>query len=209
MSNTLITDGETTQVAEQQQTTAQEAATAAPSTQEGTQQDAAGQGAAEQKPGGEQADGDKPQGAPETYEFKAEEGREFDPKVIEAYTEVARELNLSQDAAQKMLDKVAPAIAARQAEQLQAARTAWAEEAKSDKEFGGDRLGENLATAKMAVDRFGTPELRALLNDSGLGNHPEVIRFMVRAGKAISEDKVLTGKGAPTGSKTLADRLYS
>ncbi len=43
--------------------------------------------------------------APEKYEFKAPEGREFDSEVVKNFSEVARELNLTQDAAQKILAK--------------------------------------------------------------------------------------------------------
>lgn len=148
-------------------------------------------------------------GAPDKYEFNAPDGVSYDDTVIAQFSEVAKELNLPQDAAQKVLDKVAPVIRARQAEQLEAARTEWAESAKVDKEFGGDKLNENLGLAKKALDKFGSPELRTLLNESGLGNHPEVIRLMVRAGKAISEDSFVPGGNAkPGASASLADRLY-
>ena len=156
---------------------------------------------------------DKPT-APETYEFKAPEGRAFDPEVIAEYSKVAKELNLSQEAAQRVLDSVGPKLAERQAAQIEAVRNGWADSSKADKEFGGEKLSENLGIAKRALDQFGTAELRDLLNESGLGNHPEVIRFMYRAGKAISEDKVITGaaataKSGPKSFADLADALYS
>src|SRR5690606_12960663 len=47
---------------------------------------------------------------PESYEFKAPEGRTFDAEVLKAYSEVARELKLPQESAQKVLDKVAPVL---------------------------------------------------------------------------------------------------
>lgn len=152
--------------------------------------------------------------APETYEFKAPEGRAFDPEVIAEYSKVAKELNLSQEAAQRVLDSVGPKLAERQAAQIEAIRNGWAESSKADKEFGGEKLSENLSVAKKALDQFGTAELRALLNESGIGNHPEVIRFMYRAGKAISEDKVITGaaataKSGPKSFADLADALYA
>ena len=52
----------------------------------------------------------------------------LDPEVLTAFGEVAKELDLSQDAAQKVLDKVAPVIQARQAEQVEKAREEWAKE---------------------------------------------------------------------------------
>lgn len=128
---------------------------------------------------------------------------------MEQFGEVARELNLPQDKAQLLIDKMAPKIAARQAEQVQAMSAEWQAQATADKEFGGDKLAENLAVAQKAMTTFATPELTKLLNDTGLGNHPEVIRFMVRAGKAIGEDRVITG-GVPgaTTQRSAADVLY-
>ncbi len=133
---------------------------------------------------------------------------QFDDAVVGAFSEVAKELNLTQDNAQKVLDKMAPVIAARQVEQLQAASAGWADAAKADKEFGGDKLAENLGVAKKAMDAFATEELRALLNESGLGNHPEVIRMFYRAGKAISEDSFVSGQGGKS-NQGDARRLYA
>lgn len=158
--------------------------------------------------GGPQDQGKKPEGAPENYEFKAPEGLTLDDHVIDAFSKVAEELSLPPDQAQKVLDRMAPVIAARQAERLQAARIEWAEAAKTDKEFGGASLAENLGVAKKALDAFATPELRALLEESGLGNHPEVIRVFYRAGKAISEDRFVTGQ-AGKAHQADARRLYS
>lgn len=169
---------------------------------------------AENPPEGDQNQGDAgeqaPEGAPEKYEFEAPEGAEFDGEVIGKFSEVAKELNLTQDAAQKILSSVAPVIQARQAEAIQEARSAWLSDAKADKEFGGDKLVENLSVAKKALDAFGTPELRSLLDETGLGNHPELIRVLYRAGKAISEDRFVPaqGSGGPSGSKDFAKSLY-
>lgn len=158
-----------------------------------------------QKPG----DQAKPQGAPEKYEFKLPDGIQLDANGTQAFSDVAKELNLTQDAAQKVLDKMGPVIAGRHAEVLTQAKAQWVEGAKGDKEFGGEKLTENLAVAKKALDTFGTPELRTLLNESGLGNHPEIIRAFFRAGKAISEDKFVTaGSGSPKGAKDAANALY-
>jgi len=167
--------------------------------------------AAEQAKADEAAAAAKAAGAPEKYEaFKAPEGATLDAGVMSQFEEAARELNLPQDAAQKMVDKMAPIMAARQAEQLQTMRTEWETQSKSDKEFGGEQLSANMAHAQKAMTQFATPELKSLLNESGLGNHPELIRFMVRAGKALGEDKIVNGGESNTGnsSRTAAEVLY-
>lgn len=157
---------------------------------------------------GQEADEtDKPNGAPDAYEFAAPEGQVYDPQVVEQFADVARELNLPQDAAQKVLDKMAPVLAERQAAQIQAVHEQWATDAKADPEFGGDKMPENLALAKKAMDGFASPELRTLLNETGMGNNPEVIRLFVRVGKAISEDGFVSG-GKPSGEQAGDARSF-
>jgi len=207
MTDTLMTDGQTTQVTDSQ-TTADATTTDAEQTQVTTTDSQTTDEAKADADEGKSAD--EKTGAPEKYEFTPQEGRVFDDAVIAAYSDVARELNLSNEAAQKVLDKVAPVMAERQLAQIEAAKAEWETASKSDKEFGGEKITESLGTAKKALDAFGTPELKALLNESGLGNHPDVIRFMYRAGKAISEDKFVGGRPAAPGTNgSLADKLYS
>lgn len=148
----------------------------------------------------------KAEGAPEKYEFA--NANQYDAKVLEAFSESAKEANLTQDAAQKLLDKVAPALAARTDEQVKAVHQQWIEETKADKELGGEKLNENLGIAKKALDQFGTPELKTFLETTGLGNNRDVIRFMYRVGKAISEDGFVSGN--PSGKSTVnpASVLY-
>ena len=159
------------------------------------------------------------EGAPEKYEFNAKVAdapNELDPEVLTAFGEVAKELALPQEAAQKVLDKVAPVMQARQAQEVEKARTEWAERSQSDEEFGGENLDANLEVAKSALNAFGTDPFKQLLQESGLGNHPEVIRFMYRAGKAISEDSYVgNSQGADPKGNTpkdfngIANALYS
>jgi hypothetical protein len=145
---------------------------------------------------------------PEKYDFKAPEGTEYDAGILESFTGAAKEAGLSQDAAQKVLERMAPALAARQVDQVQAIHKEWLDASTADKEFGGDKLTENLGVARKALENFGSPDLRKLLDETGLGNHPEVIRFMYRAGKAISEDKFVGGSARGTGATNPAAVLY-
>jgi hypothetical protein len=187
----------------------------APATQDRKAADAAPAGKEPAPPAAEEAKAPaKAPKAPEAYEFKAPEGRVFDSEVMASYSQVAKELNLSQESAQRLLDAVGPKMAERQMAMIEATRNGWADNSKSDREFGGEKLSENLGVAKKALDAFGTTELRTLLNETGLGNHPELIRFMFRAGKAISEDRMVSGsatqaKAGPRSFADLAEALYS
>ena len=151
-------------------------------------------------------------GAPEAYEFKAAEGQTFDPEFVKSYSEVARELNLTQEAAQTMIDKVGPVLAQQQAAQIAQVRNDWAEASKVDAEFGGAKFNENLAIAKQSIDKFATPEFKQMLDDTGLGNHPEWIRYCYRVSKAFSPDNFegghKEGGAAPNDFNSMASRLY-
>ena len=151
---------------------------------------------------------EKPQ-VPESYEFAAPEGVPINESAKEAYAEVAKELGLTQSQAQAAFEKLAAKGHASQVQQLDAMSKEWAEKSTADTEFGGAALQENLGVAKKALDAFGSPELRSLLNESGLGNHPEMIRLLYRAGKAVSEDKFVGGSPNASAPKASAKAFYS
>ena len=154
---------------------------------------------------------------PDTYEFKAPEGVNFDKDVLDELSAFAKETGLTQDAAQKVAD-----LGVKQMERFKSTYEAkvaetvegWKQASVSDKEFGGANLQANLAIAKQALETFATPEDRAFLAESGLGNHPSIIRMLYRAGKAISEDGFINGAKAPPGAKfadletRAASKLY-
>ncbi|HBR1657943.1 peptidase [Klebsiella variicola] len=151
----------------------------------------------------------KQEGAPEKYEFQAGEGVELDAEALKDFEPVARELNLTNEQAQKLVDaypKILAGVQQRQAEAWQAQTEEWAATVKADKEIGGDKLTANLGVAQRALDTFGTPALKEYLNGTGLGNHPELVKAFVKVGKAMSEDGVVTGK--ESGQRSAAEVLY-
>lgn len=147
----------------------------------------------ETKDEGECGDAKAKSQVPEKYEFKVPEGVQLDEAALGQFSEAAKELGLSQEHAQKLVDKMAPVLANRTVEAVNAASAEWVEAQKTDKEFGGEKLAENLGVARKAMEAFASPELVTLLNQTRLGNHPEVIRAFYRMGKAISEDTFVSG----------------
>jgi hypothetical protein len=170
------------------------------------------QASVEQTPEQASAEQQPKEGAPEVYEFKAAEGQTFDPEFLKSYSEVARELNLTQEAAQTMIDKVGPVLAQQQQAQIAKVRAEWAEASKVDAEFGGAKFNENLAIAKQSIDKFATPEFKQMLDDTGLGNHPEWIRYCYRVSKAFAPDNFegghKEGGAAPKDFNSMASKLY-
>lgn len=145
---------------------------------------------------------------PEKYEFKMPDGVQMDETGINAFSEYAKAQGLTQEAAQAQLEKMAPAMQAAQVARLEKAKTDWLEAAKADKEYGGDAFSDNLKVADKALNELGTPELTKLLKSSGLNHHPEIIRLLVKAGKAMSEDSKVISGGNRTAIETTAQRMY-
>ena len=129
---------------------------------------------------------------PDTYaDFVMPEGIDVDAAAIAEALPVFKELGLTQDAAQKLVDFQAARVQAEGQKQVDAftqLKQDWHDQSVNDSEFGGDAFAENVALAQSALNNFGTPELKQLMEDYGVGNHPEMLRFMVKVGKLTAED---------------------
>ena len=173
----------------------------------------------EQQKGNENAEGqgekqtddkDAKPGAPEKYEFKAPDGMDLDAEAVAAFEPLARELNLSQEAAQKLVDIYASrmsAFASAQQEQALQQRQGWEAAVRSDKDLGGQNLESTLNAGKQALAKFGSPELVNLLNHTGLGSNPEFVRFCATVGKAMAEDTFHRG-GSGSGTPDPAKKMF-
>lgn len=142
--------------------------------------------------------GEQPSGAPESYELQTPEGgKELSKDVTTAFTSVARELNLSNKAAQQILDKMSPALAAQAKADVDSMKQGWLKETNEDPTIGGSRLKETLDVAQRAL-ALAPPELRQLLDVTGLGNHKAVIAGFAAIGRRLSPDAKLVTGGEPT-----------
>lgn len=136
-------------------------------------------------------------GAPEgSYEINAPEGSALDSTVMGEFEAVAKELNLSQDAVQKIVDRMAPTWQKQGLAQVEHFRKEWIDQSKADKEFGGNNFEANLKGINRAYAQFTTPELRALLAGSALDSHPEMLRLFHRLDKATREGRFIRGSAA-------------
>ena len=138
-------------------------------------------------------DPETPQGAPEQYaDFTLPDGFTLEGEAKEKATGLFRELNLSQENAQKLIDFATERdLAGREAQlnELSAKRKEWRSEIRSRPDFDAD-----LALAKRGMRALvQTPEGAALFNDSWMCDHPAVFDIFVRAGKLVSEDTFGSG----------------
>jgi hypothetical protein len=178
------------------------------------------------KPGGEkqqddaakepEAKADEPEGAPETYDLKAPEGLEVDDGLLADLGFWARKLDLTNEATQKLVDDGLKDYAELVQTRTAAMRAEWVAEAKADPDIGGKAFDANLEIAHKAINEVAkeVPGFRELLNVSGMGDHPVMIRAWHWVGRSISEDAYVSGGDAPKESDDLKDpevlarRLY-
>ena len=150
--------------------------------------------------------------APEDYVFEMPEGVTIDDATLGDLKTLAKDLGLSQEQAQKIADLGAQQSqrwADMQTEYATKAREEWAAAAKADSEYGGAAFQASISSASKAIKQFGTPEFVNLLNETGLGNHPEVIRAFYKVGKMIEDDGIVPGGRNSEQPTDAAKRLYN
>lgn len=130
------------------------------------------------------------------YTLTMPEGIPVDQELLDAVGADFKELGLTHKQAQQLADKfieVNTKRAEKQAEQFAETITKWGEDAKKDKEIGGDKWDGTVKDARRAIDTLGTPELKKYLEITGGGNHPEIIRLFAKVGSMIKEDSPANG----------------
>jgi hypothetical protein len=166
--------------------------------------------------GGDDDQKDDVEGPPEAYDLKVTikdaEGKdqaiEVDPVLVTKATPIFKDLKLTNEQANKITALV-PEVQARLAEQqnddFAAMRAAWAKDAADaakNPDIGGKNWKSTVSFAGKAMDHFVGPsekdekgqeknEFRALLNETGLGEHPAMIRAFRKIGEALGEDSTL------------------
>jgi len=161
----------------------------------------------------------KPKGAPEKYEFTAPEGVTLDAGILGKFEPVARELNLDQDQANKLVGIYAEhqaELAKAQAEAWGNTVAGWGEQVKADPVLGGENLPSTLKAAITFMDWLKMPELKSLMalatpeNPTGLGigNHPVLVAAFAKAGKAMADDVFHTGNGEGKADVSTAQKFY-
>lgn len=154
------------------------------------------------------SEGTKEQG---DLSLKTPEGVEVNEEHLNAFTSEVKELGLDNTQAQKLMDLHFKF----HQESLEAQQEAWAEinenwvkEAREDKEIGGKKFDTTVDLAKQTITKFGSDKFKEALNLTGLGNHPEMIRFLANVAKGFGEDKMISGEAANSGPRDPADILF-
>lgn len=153
------------------------------------------------------------EGAPESYEeFKLPDGMPLTDNMKGKFNTLAKDLNLSQDKAQSVMNLAVEhleEIQKNDTEAFESLRDGWIKELEADKDFGGDKFDENVTGAIAALDKFGSPELKEFLISTGYGDNPELMKFLANVNKATREEEELVEGKAMDGTEvSRAKRIY-
>jgi hypothetical protein len=154
--------------------------------------------AAEAKPDGEAK---TIEGVPEKYEFKVDGFEFIDTALADKAAPILQKLGLNNEQANALAQVYAEHLT-QQGELYEANQQkaffekldGW--EAETQKQFG-DKLPQALESAKIALQYLESPELVELLDTSGLGSHPNVIRSLAKLGGRMRERETALGVSTP------------
>ena len=153
----------------------------------------------------EESDEEKPAGAPEKYDaFTVPEGFTIAQSAVDEFGTLAKELNLTQEGAQKLVDYQVKFQQA-QYDKLDA------QVKKQSEDWAADTLKtykkEELADARRGF-KSAPKEVQEMLAASGFDNHKAFVDFFMKVGRSLKEDKFETGKGKGGQAKTAANVIY-
>jgi hypothetical protein len=160
-----------------------------------------------------EGEGEKSTGAPEEYaDFTAPEGTTLDQDLLGEFKTIAKEMNLPQDQAQKVVDmgtkmmqKVMDGIMSQHQERV----GNWLKDAENDTEIGADikKGAESAALRAFNTITKGNEKAKAMVDELGIGNHPEFLRIFYRISQNMREDTFEISNTGGQG-KSTADTLY-
>lgn len=141
--------------------------------------------------GGEEAKADTP---PEPYALDfGVYGENVDAGEAAFLSKIAQDSGADAAAASKLVQDLTLWGQVKHEQQVQA----WEEASRNDPDFGGEKLQENLAIANRALEAYDPQgEIRAMLTETGYGNHPDLIRFMLAIGRDLAPDRMVSASGA-------------
>lgn len=134
---------------------------------------------------------DPAKGSPTEYNLTVPEGLKAVDSEVAKFKDIAKEMNLSNEQAQKMFDFIGNQIKFSSDKALQEFKTAqelWTKQTKE--QFTEEQIGNAVFVAK----KVGGDNFVKLLEDLGIGNNPLIIGFLSEVSRHYTNDKSVTGK---------------
>jgi hypothetical protein len=149
-----------------------------------------------------------PPTVPEKYDIKLPEGMMMDEAKLAEFTPLAKELGLSNEGVQKLVDFQANVLKKASDEQAQNFHSIQEEFRQETIKEYGPKLKEELVYVARGRDNIASKEAIELINQAGLANNKEIIRMFSKAGRMLSEDKRVDGPTHVNAGMTPGQVVY-
>ncbi len=166
---------------------------------------------AEKKDDDADAEGKEEEGSTKFEMPDLGEGVEFDTALFESMTPVLKEMNATQEQVQKLaeaylghVEKAAVIHGEAMIEKYNEIKDGWKTAAQEELGAG---IKQDLLQTGNALKKFGSPALIELFNETGIGNHVEVIKAFSKIGKLFTEDNMVDGE-SKGGDAKAEDVMY-
>lgn len=138
--------------------------------------------------------------APEHYVLKNANGEDVEPQELEMMSRMFKDVNLSQEQAQKLYsayEKEQGSFIEQSQKAFNQMRDDWFNQTISDPQLGGQNIGQTKLCIKRVMQQCGNKELSEFLNKTGLGFNPAMVRFMTKVGELLGNDNHFVQGQAP------------
>ena len=145
---------------------------------------------------------------------------EFNKELAEFARDAKVEAKLVQGLGQKLIERHVSEIQSVAKTVAEAYNKVWTDQTKSwyeqfvkDPEIGGNRQETTTAAAREFIRKHGgtdeqQAEIRTLMQQTGIGNHPAVIRLFAKANANLAEGKPVIASKPPSAPQSMKQKFY-
>lgn len=133
---------------------------------------------------------------PDKYDLSGIVPETFNQSLVDEFRKKAHENGMSNEGARKMAEWYRD-VELRQVETMQKARQEQSDMniLQLKTEFGV-KFEEEVNNARKALDAYTDKDFRKYMDESGLGNHPALVKAFAKIGRELSEDRLVQSETA-------------
>ncbi len=153
---------------------------------------------------------------PEKYDIKLPDGALLDPSHVEKVSAYAKEHKLSNEDAQRVLERDNAVLmdffeAQKHGGPEWTKRVdEWEKLALADKEIGGtpENLKASAELGKRVISKYFPESIIGWLNETGYGSHPDILKGFAKLGKMMTDDQLVQPGHVPAAQKSREEKFY-
>lgn len=134
---------------------------------------------------------------PDNYDFGLGEGVQLTPEDQAAYNELFKSWGLTQEQVTQLSQleqNLGSRLQQEAADVLSTTMQSWEDAAKADPQIGGDKWDETLHYAGIVMDKYADEDIAELLDTTGMGSHPALLRVFSDLGRLMAPDTFKSGQ---------------